>query len=81
MLENDQNASVFATPFDLIERAFRVDTLGALSAAMAFVPLMRQRGSGCIVNVSSGMGGITEMNGQYPAYRLSKAALNAHTRS
>jgi NAD(P)-dependent dehydrogenase (short-subunit alcohol dehydrogenase family) len=78
--EDDQTASVFVTPFDVIERAFRVNTLGALAAARAFVPLMRKRGSGCIVNVSSGMGGITEMNGRYPAYRFSKAALNALTR-
>lgn len=78
--ETDQNASVFDTPFELIERAFRVNTLGALAAARAFVPIMRKRGTGCIVNVSSGMGGITEMNGRYPAYRLSKAALNALTR-
>ncbi len=80
MPEDDQNASVFDTPFELIEQAFRVNTLGALAAARAFVPLMRKRSCGCIVNVSSGMGGITEMNGKYPAYRFSKAALNALTR-
>ena len=78
--ETDQNASVFDTPFELIERAFRVNTLGALAAVRAFVPIMRKRANGCIVNVSSGMGGITEMNGRYPAYRFSKAALNALTR-
>ncbi len=33
-----------------------------------------------IVNVSSGMGGVTEMGGWSPGYRVSKAALNAMTR-
>jgi len=32
------------------------------------------------VNVSSGMGQLSEMNGCCPAYRLSKTALNAVTR-
>ena len=33
-----------------------------------------------MVNVSSGMGGIAEMGGWSPGYRVSKAALNAMTR-
>ena len=33
-----------------------------------------------IVNVSSGMGGVAEMGGFVPGYRVSKAALNAMTR-
>ena len=37
-------------------------------------------GEGCIVNVSSGMGQLSDMNGCCPAYRLSKTALNALTR-
>ena len=35
---------------------------------------------GRVVNVSSGMGQLSEMNGCCPAYRLSKTALNAVTR-
>jgi len=34
-----------------------------------------------VVNVSSGMGGVAEMGGFSPGYRVSKAALNAMTRS
>ena len=33
-----------------------------------------------MVNVSSGMGGVAEMGGWSPGYRISKAALNAMTR-
>lgn len=78
--ESDADCSVFDSPFELIERAFRVNTLGALAIVRVLVPIMKRRRRGCIVNVSSGMGGISEMNGGYPAYRLSKAALNALTR-
>jgi NAD(P)-dependent dehydrogenase (short-subunit alcohol dehydrogenase family) len=68
------------SPLELIEKAFRTNALGALSMVRVLVPLMKRRRLGCIVNVSSGMGGITEMNGGNPAYRFSKAALNALTR-
>lgn len=78
--ESDADCSVFDSPFELIEKAFRTNTLGALAVARVLVPIMKRRRQGCIVNVSSGMGGITEMNGGNPAYRFSKAALNALTR-
>lgn len=78
--ESDANCSVFDSPFELIEKAFRINALGALALVRVLVPLMKRRRQGCIVNVSSGMGQLSEMNGGYPAYRLSKVALNALTR-
>jgi NAD(P)-dependent dehydrogenase (short-subunit alcohol dehydrogenase family) len=42
------------------------------------IPLMQGRGR--VVNVSSGMGQLSDMNGCCPGYRLSKTALNALTR-
>jgi NAD(P)-dependent dehydrogenase (short-subunit alcohol dehydrogenase family) len=45
-----------------------------------FVPLMLKNGYGRVVNLSSGMGQLTEMNGGWPGYRISKIALNAVTR-
>jgi NAD(P)-dependent dehydrogenase (short-subunit alcohol dehydrogenase family) len=42
------------------------------------IPLMQGRGN--VVNVSSGMGQLSDMNGCCPGYRLSKAGLNALTR-
>jgi NAD(P)-dependent dehydrogenase (short-subunit alcohol dehydrogenase family) len=38
-------------------------------------------GHGCIVNVSSGAGSLATMGGGTPAYQVSKAALNAFTRT
>ena len=62
----------------IVRRTFETNTLGPLMVSQALIPLMQ--GSGRVVNVSSGMGQLAEMNGGYPGYRLSKAALNALTR-
>jgi NAD(P)-dependent dehydrogenase (short-subunit alcohol dehydrogenase family) len=63
---------------DAVLRELDNNTVGAVRVSKAVGPLL---GSGAnVVNVSSGMGGITEMNGGTLGYRLSKAALNAFTR-
>jgi len=46
----------------------------------AFGPIMRKNRYGRIVNVSSGMGQLSEMQEGFPAYRISKAGVNAVTR-
>jgi len=79
-IEEGDTASILATSKEVLTRSFETNTIGAVLTAQALVPLMKKTGYGRIVNVSSGMGGITEMNGGYPGYRLSKAALNASTR-
>lgn len=71
-------ASLFNAEIDIIRDTFETNTLGPLMLAQALVPLMR--GEGRVVNVSSGMGQLSEMNGGWPGYRLSKTALNAVTR-
>jgi NAD(P)-dependent dehydrogenase (short-subunit alcohol dehydrogenase family) len=60
-----------------VSKAVRTNACGPLLMCMAFLPLMRKVGYGRIVNVSSGLGSFTEMAGGYPAYRISKTALNA----
>ncbi len=42
-----------ATPRDSIERLFETNVLGLIEVTRAFVPHMRQRGTGTIINVSS----------------------------
>lgn len=70
--------------FDLTsERALRIwetNVLGPLRMTQAAVPHMREKGYGRIVNLSSMAGQLAEMGSGYPAYRMSKAALNAQTR-
>jgi NAD(P)-dependent dehydrogenase (short-subunit alcohol dehydrogenase family) len=72
--------SFFDVPPEVVLRGFENNTLGAYRVAQAVVPGMRERGFGRVVNVSSGMGQLSDMNGGSPAYRLSKTALNALTR-
>ncbi len=60
---------------------FDVNTIGALRAMQAVLPHMTAGGYGRIVNMSSGMGQLSEMGAGFPAYRMSKAALNALTRT
>jgi NAD(P)-dependent dehydrogenase (short-subunit alcohol dehydrogenase family) len=59
---------------------FEVNLFGAWRLAVACVPLMRRAGGGRIVNVSSGMGQLSDMRGGSAPYRISKAGLNALTR-
>lgn len=67
-------------PADVVAEAFQTNTLGAYRMMLHALPMMNAAGYGRIVNVSTGMGGVTQMGGGYPAYRMSKAALNAATR-
>jgi NAD(P)-dependent dehydrogenase (short-subunit alcohol dehydrogenase family) len=77
---HDGPSGTFEVPMSTLLEAFQNNTLGAFRLCQLVLPGMNERGFGRIVNVSSGMGGITEMGGGSPAYRLSKAALNATTR-
>jgi NAD(P)-dependent dehydrogenase (short-subunit alcohol dehydrogenase family) len=46
-----------------------------------YIPLMKKMGYGRIVNLSSGLGQLERMGPSLPGYRISKAALNALTRT
>jgi NAD(P)-dependent dehydrogenase (short-subunit alcohol dehydrogenase family) len=65
---------------DQVRDALETNLLGAWRVAQAAIPLLRRSPAGRIVNVSSGAGALTDMGGGTPAYRTSKAALNALTR-
>lgn len=67
---------------DIFEETLRVNVRGPLLVIQHFLPLMRRSKRGRIVNMSSGLGCLNEgMSGGWPAYRMSKAALNALTRN
>ncbi|MBF0351444.1 MAG: SDR family oxidoreductase [SAR324 cluster bacterium] len=63
-----------------IRQSFENNTLGAFHVSQALVPLMLEQGYGRIVNVSTGMASLEDMNGGWYGYRMSKTALNALTR-
>jgi NAD(P)-dependent dehydrogenase (short-subunit alcohol dehydrogenase family) len=66
--------------FEAVHAALDTNFFGAYRLTVALLPLLRESEHPRVVNVSSGMGGITEMGGWSPGYRVSKAALNAMTR-
>lgn len=66
--------------FDAIQRTLETNFFGAYRLTIALLALLRASAHPRIVNVSSGMGGVAEMGGWSPGYRVSKAALNALTR-
>ena len=76
------DAEMTASDVDIgtVSRTVRTNVFGPMLMCQAVVPMMRRHNFGRIVNVSSTMGSLTEMAGGYPAYRLSKTALNAVTR-
>ena len=66
--------------FDAIQAALETNFYGAYRLTVALLDLLRLSEHPRVVNVSSGMGGVAEMGGWSPGYRVSKAALNAMTR-
>jgi len=66
--------------FELIQQTLETNFFGAYRLTVALLDLLRASEHPRIVNVSSGMGGVADMGGWSPGYRVSKAALNAITR-
>jgi NAD(P)-dependent dehydrogenase (short-subunit alcohol dehydrogenase family) len=63
-----------------VEEALQTNLIGAWRTALALLNLLWAAPTGRIVNVSSQAGSLAGMGGGTPAYRVSKAALNALTR-
>ena len=74
--------SVTAAEQDLGDAHAILETnlFGAWRLAKAVLPLLGRSDDARIVNVSSGAGQLEDMTGGYPAYRISKAGVNALTR-
>lgn len=78
--QTPDDSKVVEVPPALVVETYDTNTVGPLRMIQAVVPIMMQGGYGRIVNISSGAGQLAEMGAGYPAYRMSKAALNALTR-
>jgi NAD(P)-dependent dehydrogenase (short-subunit alcohol dehydrogenase family) len=82
------NAAVYGDPvgaaeydLDRAHEVLEVNTFGPWRLIEAFLRLLRESDAPRIVNVSSGAGQLSDMNGGRAAYRVSKAGLNALTRT
>jgi NAD(P)-dependent dehydrogenase (short-subunit alcohol dehydrogenase family) len=78
----DESRERAARTFEASPSGFRqvlaTNLVGPFVLCQALIPLMQ--GSGRVVNVSSGLGQLSDMGSGFPAYRVSKAGLNALTR-
>ena len=81
MIDGGSNspADICDADVEVIRKSLEVNTIAPMMLIKALLPLMQQAGYGRIVNISSGMGQLSDMGGQNPGYRISKTALNAVT--
>jgi NAD(P)-dependent dehydrogenase (short-subunit alcohol dehydrogenase family) len=75
--ETAENADIDGTVQDTI----RTNLLGPWQVSKAFLPLLRKSRAARIVNVSSEAGSLARMGAGPPAYQVTKAGLNALTRT
>ena len=74
-------AAPLATSPEDFTKTFMTNVYGPYRMCQLVLPLMQKQNSGRIVNVSSGMGQLSEMGSGFEAYRVSKTAVNALTKS
>lgn len=76
----DHHQGGLSVSMDVVRESLETNVVGPWALSQAVVPLMKRRRYGRIVNVSSGLGAMSEMMGGYAGYRVSKLALNGLTR-
>jgi NAD(P)-dependent dehydrogenase (short-subunit alcohol dehydrogenase family) len=64
---------------ETVRVTLETNALGPFHLSQTLAPLLQRSKRARIVNMSSGMGAFSEMEGDYAAYRISKTALNAVT--
>ena len=74
-------ARVMDTPTSVWRETIEINLFGAVRMCREVLPHMEKLRNGRIVNMSSGLGQLAHMGEGSPAYRTSKAALNALTRT
>ena len=77
----DSQDSCTNVDINKVRKTFETNVCGALLISQELIPLMEKSENGRIINISSRMGALSFMGKGAPAYRISKAALNALTRT
>ena len=78
MMQDEKNVTEVSD--DIFLRTLTTNTLGPLRVTQAFLPLLTKSSQASIMNLSSGLGQLNDMGDTYPAYSISKTAVNAVTR-
>jgi len=81
VLIDPKSARAATVGVEVARGTMETNVLGPLVVTQALLPLMRKGGYGRIVNLSSTLGQLAGMGAGTPAYRISKTALNALTRT
>jgi NAD(P)-dependent dehydrogenase (short-subunit alcohol dehydrogenase family) len=76
---SDDEAAGLEVKLSTVRATLETNTLAPLQLAQTLLPLLKRSRAPRIVNMSSGMGALSDMGSGYAAYRISKAALNAVT--
>jgi len=75
----DKDKPAHNPDFSIIRKTLETNLLGAWQLVVALLPLLRKSEDPRVINVSSGLGAMNDMGGQFPGYRLSKVGMNAMT--
>jgi NAD(P)-dependent dehydrogenase (short-subunit alcohol dehydrogenase family) len=81
ILIDPKGSRVLDAEVETFRETLETNFFGPLQLCQLLVPMMLRHGGGRIVNLSSGMGQLSDMGAGSPAYRVSKTALNALTRT
>jgi NAD(P)-dependent dehydrogenase (short-subunit alcohol dehydrogenase family) len=80
-IDYDTDARASAADLERVHHAMETNLFGAWRTTLAFLPLLRRSNHPRVVNVSSEAGSLASMGAGPPGYQVSKAALNALTRT
>jgi NAD(P)-dependent dehydrogenase (short-subunit alcohol dehydrogenase family) len=75
----DEDAGLDGLTPEVLSRTMTVNAMGPLMLIREMLPLLRRADGAHVVNVSSDMADLKEMEGGANAYRMSKVALNGMT--
>jgi NAD(P)-dependent dehydrogenase (short-subunit alcohol dehydrogenase family) len=76
----DKGQGILDLPEETLRLTLETNAFAPLLLARLFIPMMEEQNYGRVVNVSSRMGQIGQLNNYAPSYRLSKLLLNGITR-
>ncbi len=79
-LDTQDHAPLLECGTDRLLDTFSTNLFGAVYMTRLLVPLLEKSSDGQIINVSSMLGQLDTMHSGFPAYRLSKLALNGTTK-
>lgn len=77
---SDKDKRASSPDFADLRSTMETNLLGPWQLIVGLLPMLKKAKDPRVINVSSGLGAMSEMGGGYPAYRLSKVGLNAMTR-